>query len=162
MSHLKKLFESLGFSNVETFIASGNVIFSTSSKNVRALEKKIESMLLEELGYEVATFLRTETELREIANYKPFAAADLEGAVALNIALLGDKLDEDSANKIVALRTDVDELHVQGREIYWLCRKRQSESTIPNALFNKTIRRPATVRGLNTIKMMAEKYCGSK
>jgi uncharacterized protein (DUF1697 family) len=162
MAHLKKLFESLGFDNVETFIASGNVIFSTPSKNVRALEKKIETKLLEELGYEVATFVRTETELREIANCQPFAESDLESAVALNIAFFGDALDEDSAKKTTALSTDIDELHVQGREIYWLCRKRQSESTISNAMFNKTIRRPSTVRGLKTIKKMADKYCGSK
>jgi uncharacterized protein (DUF1697 family) len=162
MSQLKKLFESLGFSNVETFIASGNVIFSTPSKNVRTLEKKIESKLLEELGYEVATFIRTEAELREIANYQPFSPSVLKNAVALNIAFLGSLLDDDSAKRTVALSTEIDELHVQGREIYWLCRKKQSESTISNAAFNKILRQAATVRGMNTIKKMAEKYSGSK
>src|SRR5215831_5208996 len=115
MAHLKELFESLGFANVETFIAGGNVIFSTPSKNARALEKKIESRLFEELGYEVTTFVRTEAELREIANYQPFTKSDLESAVALNIAFFGDPVDEDSARKALALSTDCDELRVQGR-----------------------------------------------
>lgn len=43
MDELKKYFESLGFSNVETFIASGNVIFEASAKDAAKLEKKIES-----------------------------------------------------------------------------------------------------------------------
>ena len=55
MDYLRSLFESLGFSNVETFIASGNVIFDSTSKSTKALEKKIESYLLKTLGYEVVT-----------------------------------------------------------------------------------------------------------
>src|SRR5262245_50616387 len=62
----------------------------------------------------------------------------------------------------VIFSTPSKELHVQGKEIYWLCRKKQSDSTISNAVFSKTTRLPSTVRGLNTIKKMAEKYCGSK
>ena len=44
MDYLRTLFEALGFENVETFIASGNVIFDSKSKNTQALEKKIESL----------------------------------------------------------------------------------------------------------------------
>src|SRR6185369_8391120 len=42
MDQLRALFEALGFANVETFIASGNVIFDSKSKNVAALERKID------------------------------------------------------------------------------------------------------------------------
>ena len=47
MDVLRQLFESLGFANVETFIASGNVIFESKAGNVKALEKKIETCLQE-------------------------------------------------------------------------------------------------------------------
>ena len=53
MDRLRQIFESLGFSGVETFIASGNVVFETSSNNVKTLERKIENALREALGYEV-------------------------------------------------------------------------------------------------------------
>jgi uncharacterized protein (DUF1697 family) len=42
MDYLRSLFEELGFTNVETFIASGNVVFDSSYKNPASLEKKIE------------------------------------------------------------------------------------------------------------------------
>ena len=45
MDQLRRLFEALGFSDVQTFIASGNVIFDSKSKSTKALEKKIEKYL---------------------------------------------------------------------------------------------------------------------
>src|SRR5688572_10594132 len=78
MDALRRLFEALGFVNVETFIASGNVIFDSPSKDTKALEKKIESYLRETLGYEVATFIRTIAEVAAIADYKPFIDAELK------------------------------------------------------------------------------------
>ena len=82
MDALRGLFESLGFSNVETFIASGNVLFETNLNG--NLEKKIESKLREALGYDVATFIRTDAELKAIANYKAFAQSQLDAATAFN------------------------------------------------------------------------------
>mgnify|MGYP003694158873 CR=1 FL=1 len=49
--------------DVETFIASGNVIFTSPSKSLGALERKIETALQKSLGYEVKTFIRTAPEL---------------------------------------------------------------------------------------------------
>ena len=162
MEHLRQLFASLGFSGVETFIASGNVVFETNSKNTRALEKKIEKRLREELGYEVATFIRTGVELAAIANYQPFRQSDLDAAAALNIAFLADPLDDKSKQKLVALRTEIDDFHVHEREIYWLCRRKQSESTFSNAVIEKTLGRPSTLRGANTVKKIAAKYSSPK
>ena len=67
MDALRKHFEDLGFENVSTFIASGNVIFETKDAKPAALEKKIEQALERALGYEVATFLRTDKEVAQIA-----------------------------------------------------------------------------------------------
>jgi len=162
MDYLRQLFESLGFSSVETFIASGNVVFETRSKNAKALEKKIKNRLREALGYEVATFIRTDAELVEIASYQPFSQSDLTAAGSLNTVFLGETLDEESKQATMALKTEIDDLHARGLEIYWLCRKKQSESTISNTLFSKTLGQPATVRGANTVKKMAAKYAGLK
>src|SRR6266542_3017759 len=71
MTALRQLFESLGFSNIETFIASGNVIFDAKAGSTKALEKKIETCLHEALGYKVEAFIRTGAELAKIAKYQP-------------------------------------------------------------------------------------------
>jgi uncharacterized protein (DUF1697 family) len=162
MDRLRQLFEALGFSSVETFIASGNVAFQTATRNAQALEQKIESRLRAELGYEVATFVRTDAEVAAIANYQPFRQSDLDAATALNIAFLAEPLDAMAKKKLMALKTEIDDFHVHGREIYWLCRKKQSESTFSNAALEKTLGVRSTLRGANTIRQIAAKYASSR
>jgi len=158
MKQLQRLFESLGFANVETFLASGNVIFETSLKDAKALAGKIEKKLAEALGYEVATFIRTEAELAEIAKHQPFPKAEFESAAAFNIAFLAEALDDGSRRKLMALRTDIDSFHIRGREVYWLCRRKQSESTFSNAVLEKTTGKRSTLRGANTVVKLAARY----
>ena len=162
MDRLRNLFESLGFSNVETFIASGNVIFESRSRNVAALEARIEKELHRVLGYEVSTFIRTEGELLDIAHHEAFTQSDIEKARAFNIVFLGKTLDKEAQAGILALRTEIDDLHVHGREIYWLCMKKLSESMISNVVFGKALGVPGTVRGVKTLRNMTSKYVRSK
>jgi uncharacterized protein (DUF1697 family) len=126
------------------------------------LKQRSRRRLFEALGYEVATFIRSEAELIEIANYQPFSESDLDAAQSFNIVFLGQTLSEAAELGLMALRTEIDDLHLLGREIYWLCRKKQSESTISGAAFNKALRMPATVRGANTVKKMTAKYAVPK
>src|SRR6266545_8287478 len=109
MDPLRQLFESLGFSGVTTFIASGNVVFETTTKNAKTLERKIEQRLREALGYDVAAFIRTDAELAEIANYQPFRQSEIDAAAEFNIIFLAETLDEKVTQKVLALRTDTDE-----------------------------------------------------
>ena len=160
MEDLRRHFESLGFSGVETFIASGNVVFETNARSAAALEKKIESRLRGALGYDVATFIRTDAELVRIAEHEPFPKYSLATAVSLNIAFLAASLDAGATRTLMALETRDDDFHVRGREIYWLSRRKQSESTISNAVFEKALGQRSTLRGANTVKRMAAKYGG--
>ncbi len=158
MDDLRKLFETMGFSNVETFIASGNVLFDAESKAVSVLEQQIEKKLKDVLGYDVATFIRTEAELKGIVNYKSFPQSKLDAATAFNIAFLKASPDEKSRQKVMALRTDIDDFRIHGRELYWLCKKKQGESTFSNAVLEKTLGKPSTIRGAATIQKIAAKY----
>jgi uncharacterized protein (DUF1697 family) len=158
MDHLRDIFISFGFVNVETFIASGNVIFESNSKDADDLVNLIEKRLKESLGFEVVTFIRSDSELAAIANYKPFPKPQMDSAAALNVAFLSETLDNKSKKLLMALKSDIDDFHVHGREVYWLCLKKQSESKFSNAVFEKTLGVKSTFRGINTVRKMAEKY----
>ena len=158
MDDLRQLFESLGFRGVATFIASGNVVFEASTHDLQELENMIERRLHEALGYEVATFIRNPAEIASIASYQPFPESQFAAAVAFNIAFLKDLLAKEQEQKLMDRKTDIDDFQVNGREVYWLCRTKQSESTFSNAVLEKTIGRPSTLRGMSTLKKMAEKY----
>ncbi len=160
MDVLRALFEAINFSDVETFIASGNVIFHSSSEDTRALEQTIEQQLQQALGYEVATFIRTDQEVIRIACYKPFTDLEMQSAGAFNIAFLADPLTPEAQQTLNTLKTEIDDFHTCDREVYWLCKKKQSDSKFSNAVFEKKLNVKATFRGANTVIKIAAKYPG--
>jgi uncharacterized protein (DUF1697 family) len=159
MDQLRLLFESLGFLSVETFIASGNVIFKSPSKSTKVLEKKIEGVLHETLGYRVATFIRSTVELAAIAQYQPFNAAKLRAEGSnLYIAFLADRPGEEAKKKLLSFSTKIDDLHVSEREVYWLRHTKISESAFSGPRLEKTLGMQATFRNSTTVKRLALKY----
>jgi uncharacterized protein (DUF1697 family) len=158
MDELRRLFEALGLKGVETFIASGNVIFTTPARDIDAMQRRIENHLGASLGYEVKTFLRTDAEMAVIAQYKPFTGSQRRTAGALCVGFLAEPLGTGGKKSLMALRTDIDDFHVTGREIWWLCKKGQSESTFSNNVFEKALKCRATFRGVRTVQKLAEKY----
>ncbi len=162
MDHLRKLFEELGFSKVETFIASGNVIFESAEEDIQALESRIEEHLRTALGYEVATFIRSAPELAEIANYEPFSQAELTEGANLFVAFLKAAPTEQGTGDLMAFRTDIDDFRAHRREVYWLCRTSMHQSAFSGARLEKTLKMPATLRNSTTVKTLAAKYPASK
>ena len=157
MARLKELFESLGFTEVETFIASGNVIFDSATKNAATLEKKIERFLHSELGYEVKTFLRSDAEVAQVAAHVPFAQ-QAGAASTLYIGFLKAAPAADSAKRLREAQTAIDDFEIFGRELYWRCRGSSQESTYSGTKLEKLLGTPTTLRNANTVRRLAAKY----
>ena len=159
MDVLRGLFETMGFSSVETFIASGNVIFDSHSENASSLESQIEAHLQKSLGYAVATFIRSIPEVAHIVRTKPFPDSEM-GAQGhtVYIAFLGENPSDRARQKLLGFVTEMDNFHVDGREVYWLCRTRMSESAFSGALLEKSLGMQTTIRNLTTVTKIASKY----
>ncbi|MBA3513917.1 MAG: hypothetical protein H0T77_06050 [Pyrinomonadaceae bacterium] len=97
--------------------------------------------------------------MANIAEYKPFddSESNADGN-ALYIAFTTDEPSDESKLKLVTLTTEVDNFHVNGREVYWLSRKKISESKFSGAQLERTLGMPATIRNANTVKKIAQKY----
>ena len=160
MEALRSHFSAMGFKAVETFIASGNVIFETASKDLGVLETNIEKQLHKTLGFEVKTFLRSPEEVAAIAKYQAFKKAAVESAGAYCVGFLAAPLSKEQEKMLMDLKTDIDDFHVHSREIYWLCKVKQSDSKFSNALMERKLKTSATFRGMNTVAKLAEKYAG--
>jgi len=107
---------------------SGNVLFVWPWQGAKAVEEKIEKHLRQSLDYEVKTFIRTESEIGAIARYKPFTESQRNSAGALCVGFLTEVLGPEEKRALMALRSEINEFHVHGREVYWLCKRKQSES----------------------------------
>ncbi|MGH9387240.1 MAG: DUF1697 domain-containing protein [Vicinamibacterales bacterium] len=158
MERLRAHFDALGFAHVETFIASGNVIFETRSKDAGALEKKIEAHLQKSLGYEVKTFLRSDADLARIAASQPFPPGNVKAARTLLVGFMEAPLSAGAAKVWLALKTKEDDFHTKDREVYWLCKDGQGQSKYFNVSFEKMLETRLTFRSMTTVAKLAAKY----
>jgi uncharacterized protein (DUF1697 family) len=157
---LRAGFETLGFEEVATFRASGNVVFRTEKKEREgALAERIQQGLGEALGYEVPVFLRNCAEVTAIASCEPFdpnLVATSGGK--LQVSLLQKKPTAAARRRILALATDEDLLAVAAREVYWL----PSGGILDSDLDLKALEAIAgadTRRTMGTIEQIAARYC---
>ena len=155
MDLLKSLFEGCGFKDVETFIASGNVVFDSPYTDAQKITQTIESCLKDKLGYPVATFVRTAEELSAIIKNQPFSDFD---EVNIYIAFLAMAPDEQVCDKLYANNSTDNHFLIQEREVYWLCRTRFSDSIFSGAQLEKTLGMAATIRNRTTLQKMVNKY----
>jgi uncharacterized protein (DUF1697 family) len=158
MEVLRDLFRGLGYAGVETFIASGNVIFESDSQDRSEMETRIERALQTALGYEVSVFVRNLAEVGVIATHRPFPESSITAAGALNVGLLKAPLTAAARQNLSLLETEIDDFSTHGSEIYWICGKKQSESKISNAVLERTLKVKTTLRGFRTIQKLAAKY----
>ncbi len=154
MARLRELFSSLGYTQVRTFIASGNVIFESADKDEQRLETTIERMLAEALGFEVATFVRSMSSLVDIAERRCRDSA-LVSPEALYVGFLKATLTAGATRSMVALGTPMDVLRIDRRELYWLCRTKISDSKVSGAAIEKKLRAPMTMRNATTVRKIA-------
>jgi uncharacterized protein (DUF1697 family) len=153
-AQLKSLFEELGAEEVATFRTSGNVVFEAPRDMARALEKHLEQAL----GHEMVIFLRTASDVKEIAAHEPFPPEDVEASNGkLQVALLDKKPTAATQKKALALATDQDLLAFGKRELYWLPSGGTMESELDRKALDKLLG-PTTTRTKGTVELLAEKF----
>ncbi len=157
MSELRGHFEALGLANVSTFIASGNVIFETRASDAAKLETKIEKHLVTELGYEVDTFIRRDDEVIAATEHAAFPEGAPEGG-GIYVTFYKEPLNATTAKKLSTIRSETDTFHVNGRELYWLCRTKSSDSKIWTSPEVKALKLPTgTMRNLASLRKLVTK-----
>jgi uncharacterized protein (DUF1697 family) len=155
-------FTSLGFEEVASFLASGNVVFHTpTEEHPEALSEVIENALEEALGFEVTTFLRSDRDLHRIVAHEPFtAAAYRRSSGKLQVLLLPREPDAAARAEVLAHATDEDRLDLTGRELYWLPSGGVSQTALDLAAIERSVG-PGTMRTANTITRLTARFFAS-
>jgi uncharacterized protein (DUF1697 family) len=162
MDHLASIFEALGFKDVKTFIASGNVIFETRSADAASLERKIEAHLEKSFGYEVLTFLRTRAEVAATVIQSPFLDDPGTDGCSYYVGFLKQPLGEAAAQRVVSLGTENDTFRVQGRQMFWRVAGKLTGSLVKSNVLNRAIGTPCTLRNITTVRKLAALYPTAK
>lgn len=154
MDALRAHCEGCGLSAVETFIASGNVIFE-SRASAAALETKIERQLRAKLGYDVATFVRSVPALQAVVEA---AESERGGARNVYVGFMRASVAADVRKAIQALAVKGERFVFDGREIYWMTATNMLDSKFTYAFLEKQTKAPATFRNITTVTKLAAKY----
>ncbi len=151
-------FETVGAGEVTTFRASGNVIFTAPREPLAKLTARIEAALESALGYDVAVFLRSAGEVREIAGREPFPPAQMKASTGkLQVAFLAERPSAKARKGVLALATDRDRLAFGAQELYWLPSGGTQDSELDQRALGKLLGL-TTMRTKGTVEQIADKY----
>jgi uncharacterized protein (DUF1697 family) len=149
--------EAAGFTDVETYINSGNVRVTTSLRSTAKVEAALEEAFAEEAGFEVPTIALTQQELRDIAADAVELGERHDGRYY--VSLLKRPPSAGTATKLDDAGAAGERAVVRGRGAHLLLGQDYHTATLSNAVVEKHLG-VATNRNLNVIRTLAEKWCG--
>ena len=154
MPRLVEIISDLGYDGVWTHINSGNVVFDASGSR-RDLEKKIETALEADLGFEVTTFVRTATELRNTLAAKPFKVASND---TYFVTFLKDVPSAPKRAALASLSNDFDTLVVKGRDVHWRMHGKSTDTKLKTKDWEGIIgRHQSTSRNMTMLRKLVAK-----
>lgn len=149
MAVLRSMCVAAGFTDVQTYIASGNVVF-TSTGRATSVKAKLEARLRNNAGKPIGVVVRTDEEMADILKVNPFQTTERNTTYVVFL----DEAPADNALETVTGRVD-EELHLGRREIYIY---------YPHGMGRSKLRVPAaktgTARNLNTVAALVKLSCG--
>ena len=155
MDQLREVFESAGFKNVRTLIASGNVSFDARETDVNKLTRKIEKALLKAFGYEVNVTVRTVDELKALVKRNPFKQVKSSKDVMLCVAFLFSPLSQKPKFPLVYPKEKLEILVVQNGAAFIVARRKANGwFTFPHEFVEKTFGVLSTTRNWTTVQKL--------
>lgn len=158
MEALRTEYEALGFSQVKTYIQSGNVIFQSENENSLDLAQKIAKMILQKWGFEVPIMVKTIAEWQSVLQENPFILERNEDKSKLHVTFLSEVPDTEKWAKIEAGQYGEDEYILREKTIYLFCPNGYGNTKLTNTLFENKLKCLATTRNWNTMEKIATFY----
>lgn len=156
MDALRALYESLKFTGCQTHIQSGNVIFKTKERNLAKLTSQIQTAIERSFGFRPEVILRTSDELRDVIARNPFAKRRSIEPGKLLVTFLASPPTAQARDNLLRLKTDPEELRIDGSELYIFYPNGMGRSKLSGSLIERTLKVSGTGRNWNSVtKMLA-------
>ncbi|USN97564.1 MAG: DUF1697 domain-containing protein [Candidatus Nomurabacteria bacterium] len=151
MPKLKILFEDLGFTDVKTYINSGNVIFSSSQNDIKKICLSIEQGIKKEFKFSVPVLVITEAKLKKIVSEIPEAWQN-NSEMKCDVMFLWDEVDSPETLELLNLDKDLEDFkYVPGAIIWRIDRDKVTKSKVLK-MIGTDIYKKMTVRNCNTVR----------
>jgi uncharacterized protein (DUF1697 family) len=150
MPDLKKLYESLGFQKVITYVQSGNVIFDTKKQDTSKLSSLIESQIKKSFDLSVPVIIRNKNNFQLIITSNPFVKRKKD-PIKLYVTFLQSSPAPFDLNKLPLPSSETDEFIIVDNEIFISCPNGYGRTKLNNNFFEKKLNVIATTRNWNTV-----------
>jgi len=151
MAALRSLYESLGFSDVRSYLQSGNVVFTSAETDRSAIARSIEAAIADAYGYAVTIFVLGAADLEQVFTGNPFLAGRSEDPARLHVTFLADSPSPEMLDNLVPPANASDEFHIDGAYVYLFCPNGYGRTKLSNAFFERKLKVAATTRSWKTV-----------
>ena len=159
MADVKKLFEALGFENVQTVLASGNILFESGEQSANKLASTIAAALEKKYQRAIGVIVRSINDLQKIADSKPFKDIDAMPATRLYVTFLSEKPNSTLKIPYISPEKDFTILAVTNSEIVSVLTVGEKRGTTDAMnIIEKEFGKNVTTRNWNTIEKILKKY----
>jgi uncharacterized protein (DUF1697 family) len=155
MTDLADLYRKLGFKDAETYIQSGNVIFSSDRGSKESeLVLNIEKGILDKFNYIVPVMLRTNQELADLFNTNPFLEEPDFDPSKMAVIFLHEEPSDNQLQKVADVDYPPDKFKIIGREIFTYCPNGFGKTKIYTNFFEKKMGVTGTARNWKTVSTL--------
>ena len=155
METLREVFNSLGFSNVKTYINSGNVIFETAEANDKRIAAEIETAIEREFALKIKIIVRTIDEIKKVVANNPFAG-EFENDKDVHVFFLDEKMSDEKRELLLVNNNENERYVVRNREIFCHLRVSVLDSLMGRDYIGKKLKVSATARNWRTVNKIME------
>lgn len=159
MEDLRKLMGDAGYTNVKTYIQSGNIVFESTEKSKGILAKAIEVLITEHYGFDVTVFVTDKTAVEQAIDNNPLIEGREEepsGFKKLYVTFLSDAPTPENMEKLSQAPIGDDLIALVGDILYFKLESKASDSKLSNNLIESKLKLKATTRNWNTtLKLLA-------
>jgi uncharacterized protein (DUF1697 family) len=156
MADLRTMYESLGLLDPQTFVQSGNLVFRAKEQNLPALAKRIEDAIEKHFGFRCDVIVRTPAELKDVIARNPFGKRRNVDPGKLLVTFLANDPSAEARDQVLKIKTDPEELHINGREVYIYFPNGIGQSKLSWPTIGKKLGTTGTGRNWNSVTKLLE------
>lgn len=156
MDNLTTSMAELKFTDIETYIQSGNIVFEYHETNENILAKIITDKIQSDFGFNVPVIVKKAEELNSIINNNPFINNRNEPVDTLHVTFFPEYPENALLTGLAVTGSNADEFFIAGNVVYIFCPNGYGRTKLNNNFFENKLKIPATTRNWKTVIKLAE------
>lgn len=149
MDALTEMFVGLKFSNVQTYLQSGNVVFHTNETDIKTIEDQVSSQIEKDFGFDVLVIVLSADTLKSIVMNNPFA--ENKEITFMHVTFLSDIPIQIDKQSIEVKKSTNEEIAFSEKAIYLYCPNGYGKTKLNNNFLERSLKVKTTTRNWKTV-----------